>query len=70
MNSMGALFNQVSLSVVTSESKPAIVSSYNAITACLLNLYRGRGVKTCGDDTCGFCAQLQEVKTYEKGEEY
>jgi hypothetical protein len=61
MNSMGAHFNPVSLSIVNSESKEAIKSAYTATCSGVYTLCN----QTCLcddniDKSCGFCTQLFE----------
>jgi hypothetical protein len=58
MNSMGAHYNPVSTSIVNSESKNALDSSYNATYAGLYATYN----TTClrGNETCGFCTRIQQ----------
>jgi hypothetical protein len=58
MNSMGAHYNPVSISIVNSESKIALDSSYNATCAGLYAMYNTAVL--CGKETCGFCTQIQE----------
>ncbi len=55
MNSMGAHFNPVSLSIVKSESKEAIIQAYKATCAGLYTLYNLASI--CDDPSCGFCTQ-------------
>jgi hypothetical protein len=52
MNSMGAHYNSVSISIVNSEFKITLNSSYDAMCAYLYRLYYS--------ETCGFCTQIQE----------
>ena len=58
MNSMGAHFNPVSLSIVNSESKPAVKSAYEATCSGLYTLYNNAVL--CKDPKCGFCTQIFE----------
>ena len=58
MNSMGAHFNPVSLSIVNSESKEAIKSAYTATCSGVYTLYNQACL--CDDKSCGFCTQLFE----------
>jgi hypothetical protein len=58
MNSMGAHYNPVSISIVNSESKIALDSSYNANCAGLYAMYNTAHL--CGKENCGFCTQIQE----------
>jgi hypothetical protein len=58
MNSMGAHYNPVSISIVNSESKTSLEWSYNATCAGLYALYNT--AKLCGKKTCGFCTQIKE----------
>ncbi len=58
MNSMGAHFNPVSISIVDSESKTSLDWSYNATCAGLYAMYNT--VCVCGRETCGFCTQITE----------
>jgi hypothetical protein len=48
LNSMGAHYNPVSISIVNSESKTSLEWSYNTNT-----------VRLCGNETCGFCTQIK-----------
>jgi hypothetical protein len=59
MNSMGAHFNPVSISIVNSESKTTLIWSYNATCAGLYAMYNT--VRVCGDETCGFCTQMSQI---------
>ncbi len=52
MNSMGAHYNPVSISIVDSESKIALDTSYNAMCAGLYAMYNT--VCLCGKESCGF----------------
>ena len=56
MNSMGAHFNPVSVSIVNSESKQAIKSAYEATCNGLYTLYNSAVL--CQNPTCGFCTQV------------
>jgi hypothetical protein len=58
MNSMGANFNPVSLSIVNSESKEAIKSAYASTCSGVYILYNQACL--CDDKSCGFCTQLLE----------
>jgi hypothetical protein len=58
VNSMGANYNPVSISLVNSESKTSLEWSYNATCAGLYALYNT--AKLCGKETCGFCTQIKE----------
>ena len=59
MNSMGAHFNPVSLSIVNSESKEALKASYDATVSGLYLMYKT--VKICENpEKCGFCSNLME----------
>ncbi len=58
VNSMGAHFNPVSMSIVNSESKAALDWAYDATCAGLYTLYNT--AKLCGKETCGFCTQIKE----------
>jgi hypothetical protein len=58
VNSMGAHYNPVSISIVNSESKTTLEWSYNATCAGLYALYNT--AKLCGKETCGFCTQIKE----------
>jgi hypothetical protein len=53
MNSMGAHFNPVSVSIVNSESKEAIKSAYETTCNGLYTLYNSAVL--CQDPSCGFC---------------
>ncbi len=61
VNSMGAHYNPVSISIVDSESKTSLEWSYNATCAGLYALYNT--AKLCGKETCGFCTQIKELKS-------
>jgi hypothetical protein len=58
MNSMGAHYNPVSISIVNSESKTSLGWSYNATCAGLYALYNT--ARSCGNETCGFCTLIKE----------
>lgn len=59
MNSMGAHFNPVSLSIVNSESKEALKASYEATVSGLYLMYKT--AKICENpEKCGFCSNLME----------
>jgi hypothetical protein len=58
MNSMGAHFNPVSVSIVNSESKQAISAAYDATCNGLYTLYNSAVL--CEDSSCGFCEQIRE----------
>jgi hypothetical protein len=58
MNSMGAPYNPVSISIVNSESKTSLEWSYNATCAGLYALCNT--AKLCGKETCAFCTQIKE----------
>ncbi len=58
MNSTGANFKPVSISIVISESRIALDSAYNATCASLYRLFHS--ARLCGKDRCGFCAQFLE----------
>jgi hypothetical protein len=59
MNSMGAHFNPVSLSIVNSESKAALESVYDATCAGVHLLYN-EAVLCRDPSACGFCSQMKE----------
>jgi hypothetical protein len=59
MNSMGAHFNPVSMSLVNSESKKALSSVYAATCAGLHMLYKDVAIR-CENEKCGFCSGLAE----------
>jgi hypothetical protein len=59
MNSMGAHFNPVSVSIVNSESKQAISSAFEATCNGLYTLYNSTVL--CQDPSCGFCTQIFEL---------
>ncbi len=65
MNSMGAHFNPVSLSIVNSESRLALESTYNATCAGRHLLYNQAGLFL--EASCGFCTQLEEQMTSTSG---
>ena len=58
MNSMGAHFNPVSMSIANSESKEAIKAAYSATCAGLYSLYNT--ARLCKNESCGFCTQVLE----------
>ena len=58
MNSMGAHYNPVSLSIVNSESKDAIASCWDATVKGFYSLYTS--VQICDEPECGFCTQIKE----------
>jgi hypothetical protein len=58
MNSMGAHYNPVSISIVDLESKTSLEWPYNETCAGLYALYNT--AKLCGNETCGFCTQIKE----------
>ena len=58
MNSMGAHFNPVSVSIVNSESKEAITTAYEATCNGLYTLYNTAAI--CQDPMCSFCTQVFE----------
>ena len=58
LNSMGAHFNPVSLSIVNSESKAAIKHCWEATVKGFYSLYQT--VKLCDREECGMCCQLKE----------
>jgi hypothetical protein len=58
MNSMGAHYNPVSISIVNSESKTSMEWSYNVTCAVLYAMYYT--ARLCGIETCGFCTQNKE----------
>ena len=58
MNSMGAHFNPVSMSIANSESKEAIKTAYQATCAGLYTMYNT--AKLCKSESCGFCTSLFE----------
>ena len=57
MNSMGAHFNPVSISIVNSESKVGIKSSYKATCSGLYTLYNSASL--CDSAKCGVCSLAQ-----------
>ena len=65
MNSMGAHFNPVSLSIVNSESKMASESAYDATCAGLHMLYNEAVL--CHDAACGFCTRRCRAESEEEG---
>ena len=69
MNSMGVHFNPVSFSIVNSESKEGIESSYKATCGGLYSMYNSAVLFS--NDECGFCTQLihqmSNPKEQEKG---
>ncbi len=58
VNSMGAHYNPVSISIVHLESKTSLDWAYDATCAGLYALYNT--AKLCGKETCGFCTQIKE----------
>ena len=58
MNSMVAHFNPVSFSIVNSESKEGIKSSYKAMCGGLYTMYNSAVL--CASDECGFCTQIRQ----------
>jgi hypothetical protein len=58
LNSMGAHFNPVSVSIVNSESKEAMEAAYQATCNGLFTLYNSAVL--CEDPSCGFCTQIFE----------
>ena len=58
MNSMGAHFNPVSLSIVNSESKVALKNAYKATCTGLYLLYKETTI--CKDLACSFCVHIAE----------
>ncbi len=60
MNSLGAHFNPVSISIVNLESKTSLDWSYTATCQCagLYAIYKT--ARLCGNETCGVCAQITE----------
>ena len=58
VNSMGAHFNPVSVSIVNSESKEAMEAAYQATCNGLYTLYNTAVL--CEDPGCGFCTQIFE----------
>ncbi len=58
VNSMGAHYNPVSISIVNSESKTSLDWAYDATCAGLYALYNT--AKLCGKETCRFCKQIKE----------
>ncbi len=57
MNSMGAHFKQVSISLVNAESNEGIKNSYQAMYAGLYTLYNVASL--CDRSNCGFCTQIR-----------
>jgi hypothetical protein len=57
-NSMGAHFNLVSLSIVTSESGDAIEHSWDATTKAVFSLFKS--VTLCDREECGCCEMIRE----------
>ncbi len=55
---MGAHYNPVSISIVSSESKTSLEWSYNATCASLYTMYNT--ARLCGNETCGFSTQIKE----------
>ena len=68
MNSMGAHFNQVSVSIVNSESKQAIKTAYDATCSGLYTLYNNAVL--CDNPKCGFCTQVFEQVSDEGGSNF
>ena len=56
MNSMGAHLNPVSFSIVYSESKEGIMSSYMATCRGLYTMYNS--AVSCSNEECGFCTEI------------
>jgi len=65
MNSLGAHFNPVSVSIVNSESKDAIKWAYEATCNGLYTLYNSAVL--CQDPSCGFCTQVLDQVSGEDG---
>jgi hypothetical protein len=65
LNSMGAHFNPVSVSIVNSESKEAMASAYQATCNGLYTLYNTAVL--CEDPSCGFCTQILEQVSEDGG---
>jgi len=65
MNSLGAHFNPVSVSIVNSESKDAMQSAYEATCNGLYTLYNSAVL--CQNPKCGFCTQVLEQVSGEDG---
>ncbi len=65
LNSMGAHYNPVSISLVISESKTSLEWSYNATCAGLYAMYNT--ARLCGNETCGFCTQIKEQTEAKNG---
>ena len=61
LNSMGAHYNPVSISLANSESKMAISNAFGATITGMLNLYQQ--VHLCDSDECGFCTQMKQQVT-------
>ena len=59
MNSMGAQFNPVSLSIVNSESKAAISACWDATVKGFYSLYTDVGF--CDAEDCGFCTRMKQT---------
>jgi hypothetical protein len=68
MNSMGAHFNPVSVSIVNSESKEAIKTAYEATCNGLYTLYNTAVL--CQDPMCGFCSQVFEQVSDDGGSKW
>jgi hypothetical protein len=58
VNSMGAHYKPVSISIANSESKTSLDWAYDATCAGLYALYNT--AKLCGKETCGFCTQIKK----------
>ena len=58
VNSLGAHYNPVSISIVNSETKMSISNAFGATCTGLYNMYQQ--VHLCDRDGCGFCTQLRE----------
>ena len=65
LNSMGAHFNPVSVSIVNSESKEAMEAAYQATCNGLFTLYNTAVL--CEDPSCGFCTQIFEQVSEDGG---
>jgi hypothetical protein len=57
-NRMGARFNSISLSIVNSESRDAIESSWDASVLGFFNMLNN--CRLCASPECGFCSQVRE----------
>ena len=68
MNSMGAQFNPVSVSIVNSESKEAIKSAFEATCNGLYTLYNSAVL--CRNPMCGFCTQVLDQVSDEGGSKW